>query len=120
MMTDPAFEPWRGDAVNRGYASSAVFPLTDGSRTFGAISIYSRDPDPFTEEEVKLLSELAGNISYGITTIRLRVANWLAEEALRKAHDELEIRVQQRTEELNKANKELRENIVECTGQKTL
>ena len=34
-----------------------------------------------------------------------------AEEALRKAHDELELRVQERTAELAKANKELQEEI---------
>ena len=74
MLTDPAFKPWREQAINCGYASSIGFPLTAEGRAFGAITIYSREPDPFTEDEVKLLSELADDLAYGITAIRLRAA----------------------------------------------
>lgn len=74
MLTDPFFKPWREQAIRRGYASSIVFPLMTDGKAFGAISIYSREPDPFTEDEVQLLSELADDLAYGITAIRLRAA----------------------------------------------
>lgn len=74
MLTDPLFKPWRKQAIERGYASSIVLPLMSEGKAFGAISIYSREPDPFTENEVKLLSELADDLAYGITALRLRAA----------------------------------------------
>jgi PAS domain S-box-containing protein len=71
MHTDPCFGPWREAAIKRGYASSVVLPLKSEGKAFGAISIYSTDPDPFTESEVDLLSELADDLAYGILFIRL-------------------------------------------------
>ena len=59
--------------------------MIGGSRTFGAITIYSREPDSFTEEEIELLSELADDLSYGILSIRSRIAQQEAEEALRRS-----------------------------------
>lgn len=89
MLTDPAFEPWRIDAIKRGYASSIVFPLMNNSKTFGAITIYSKEPDSFTDDEIELLSELADDLSYGITSIRSRIAQSEAEEAIKAKNAEL-------------------------------
>ena len=74
MLTDPAFAPWRAEALKRGYASSAVVPLLAGSRAFGAITIYSKEPDAFSEDEVKLLTQLADDVSFCLRTLRLQVA----------------------------------------------
>jgi PAS domain S-box-containing protein len=85
MPTDPAFEPWRKEALKRGYASSIVLPLISEGKTFGALTIYSREPDPFSDDEVKLLTELADDLSYGIVTIRLRIARDEVEASLRQS-----------------------------------
>ena len=107
MLTDPQFAPWRAEALKRCYASSAVFPLLADGRAFGALTIYSREPEAFTDDEVKLLSELADDFAFGITTLRLRVAHAAAEDAVRKLNAELEQRVQARTAELSATNREL-------------
>jgi len=80
MQTDPAFLPWRAEAERRGYAASVVFPLRDANRVFGALSIYSREPDPFSDEEMHLLKDLADDFAAGIVTLRLRAAKARAEE----------------------------------------
>jgi PAS domain S-box-containing protein len=85
MLADSAFEPWREEAIKRGYASSIVLPLMNYGKAFGAINIYSREPDPFTEDEVNLLSELSGDLSYGILAMRTRTAHAEAEESLRNS-----------------------------------
>ena len=100
MLTDPKFAPWREEALKRGYASSIVFPLIIQNRCFGAINIYSSQPDPFTEDEVMLLTELADNLAYGIMAIRLQVESQQSKEALQTLNNELENRVEQRTLEL--------------------
>jgi PAS domain S-box-containing protein len=84
MMTDTDFEPWRAEAKKRGYASSAVFPLMEGDRAFGAINIYSKEPDAFSQEEIQLLEDLAGDLSFGILSIRTRIAKKQAQEQLHK------------------------------------
>ena len=82
MLTDPKFKPWRAEAIKRGYASSLVLPLMEDGKAFGAITIYSRQSDAFSEDEVKLLLELTGDLAYGINTLRLRAAHELVEEEL--------------------------------------
>ena len=87
MLTDPNFAPWRDEAVRRGYASSLAVPLVAEAQTLGAVTIYSREPDPFPVDEVKLLTELADDMTYGIISLRLRAAHAEAEKALRAERD---------------------------------
>jgi PAS domain S-box-containing protein len=111
MNTDPAFKAWRAEANKRGYACSVAFPLKSGEKTFGAITIYAKEPDSFLEDEINLLSELANDLGQGITTIRLREAHRLAENALNKSHSELELLVKERTRELQITNELLQKEI---------
>jgi signal transduction histidine kinase/putative methionine-R-sulfoxide reductase with GAF domain len=75
MLTDPKFNPWREEAIKRGYASSIVLPLKRHEKTFGTLNIYSIETNPFSAEEKESLTELAEDISYGITSTRLRTEN---------------------------------------------
>jgi len=89
MLTDPNFAPWREQAIKRGYASSIVLPLMAEGKAFGALNIYSKEPDPFSADEVKLLSELADDLAHGIIALRLRAAHARVEEALRESEERL-------------------------------
>ncbi len=91
MLTDPAFTPWREQALRRGYASSIVFPLKAGAKAFGAINIYSPEADPFSDEEVKLLAELADDLAYGIMALKMKAAHREAEEALQQSLSRFEL-----------------------------
>ncbi|MEN6320080.1 MAG: PAS domain S-box protein [Syntrophaceae bacterium] len=85
MLTDPAFAPWREEALKRGYASSISLPLLSGRSALGAITIYAIQPDTFSENEVNLLMELADDLAYGITFLRMRAAHAHAEDELQKS-----------------------------------
>ncbi|OGD19904.1 MAG: hypothetical protein A2W03_08495 [Candidatus Aminicenantes bacterium RBG_16_63_16] len=118
MLTDPQFAPWREQALARGYASSLVLPLLTDGGTFGAISIYFKQPGAVADDEMKLLTELANDVAYGISSIRLREAHARAEEALRQRTGDLqqltetlEQRVGQRTAELADANELLQAEV---------
>ena len=91
MLTDPAFAPWREEALKRGYSSSLVLPLVSEGKPFGALMIYSTLPDAFSDDEVSLLSELAGDLSYGIEAIRLREARDASERSLRNSLQRVEL-----------------------------
>jgi PAS domain S-box-containing protein len=97
MLTDSSFAPWREEAFKRGYASSIALPLLTEGGALGALTIYSREPDPFSNDEVKLLTKLADDLSYGITALRLRAARAQADAALRELNETLERRVAERT-----------------------
>ena len=88
---DPNFEPWRSAALKRGYTASLVLPLTafDG-KAFGVLNIYSQQTDPFTDEEVKLLTELSNDFAYGVMMLRMRKEREQAEEALRESESTLQ------------------------------
>jgi PAS domain S-box-containing protein len=72
ILSDPAYAPWREQALKRGYASSLALPLTANSHTLGALNIYAAEPDAFDPEEERLLLQMAEDLAYGITTLRNR------------------------------------------------
>ena len=87
MQTDPAFEPWREDAIKRGFASSIVLPLKNEVKVFGALSIYSKETEPFSNDEIRLLSEIANDLSYGINYIRLAESEKRAVALIRESEE---------------------------------
>lgn len=81
--TDPTFGPWRAAAIETGCASNLALPLTDGEgRCFGALTIDMAGADSFHEEEIRLLRELAGDLSYGIASLRNRAERARSAELL--------------------------------------
>jgi PAS domain S-box-containing protein len=91
MKNDPLFKPWCREAIKRGYGSSMVLPVLNDSGAFGAVSIYSKEINAFTENEVDLLSVLASDLAYGINSIRLRIENDRAEMAIRESLERLHL-----------------------------
>ncbi len=84
-----------------GYASleSAIEALREGA--------YDYLVKPCSDDELKL------KIERGLERVRLVEERQRAEETLRRAYDELEIRVQERTAELAEANEALKAEIAE-------
>jgi PAS domain S-box-containing protein len=66
----PALLLPREEALRRGYVSCTALPLRDGDRVMGVLTIYASEADAFDEEEVKLLMELADDLTYGIVALR--------------------------------------------------
>ena len=85
FTTNPAMEPWRAAALERGYHSNISLPLRDRGGVFGALTIYASEANAFGEDEVKLLVELAEDISYGIIALRTRRDHEEMEHTLRQA-----------------------------------
>jgi PAS domain S-box-containing protein len=87
LQSDPGFAPWRAEAAKRGYASALGIPLLADGRVFGALTIYSLQPDAFGQAEVILLTNLAADLAYGISALRLRAAKARAEDSLRQTEE---------------------------------
>ena len=82
IPNDPAYAPWRDEAIRRGFSSSIALPLSDDGRTIGALNIYASERDAFDPEEVALLEELANDLAYGLRSLRERDARQRAEREL--------------------------------------
>ena len=84
--TDPRVAPWVENALQHGFRSAIALPLKDEhANAFGSLNIYSAQPDAFASEEIRLLEELAGDLAFGIVTLRSRAARKRAEESLRES-----------------------------------
>ncbi len=89
LITQPHYGPWRGEALKRGFASSIALPMKDAGSVFGALTIYAGESEAFDEEEVRLLTNLADNLAYGLVALRTRADRERAEEALRQSESRL-------------------------------
>jgi len=96
FLTEPSLAPWREEALRRGFRSSIALPLVSQGRAFGALTIYSELPSGFDPEQQTLLGELAGDLSFGIMSVRARVQR---DQALKS--------LEQRTELLRSLTAEL-------------
>ncbi len=101
IFTDPIFALWREQAIQRGYAAAVALPLTGQGRTLGALMVYAAEPNAFDAQELKLLEGLAGDLAFGIVTLRVRAERERQEQALRQQTEELRAR----NEELARFNR---------------
>jgi PAS domain S-box-containing protein len=91
IQNDPHMLPWREEALKRGYHSSAAFPLITDSGIIGSINFYLSEPFFFKEEEeVKLLSALADDLSFSIEAMENEEKRKQAQEKLRESKLQLE------------------------------
>jgi len=77
---DPKWEIWRENALRHGFRSSISLPLIIAGRPVAALVIFSGEPSAFDVNEVKLLSELADDLSYGIATLRASIERMKVEK----------------------------------------
>ncbi|MFP4121679.1 PAS domain S-box protein [Coleofasciculus sp.] len=74
ILTDPSYQLWRDAASQQGYASSIALPLIVEGTCLGGLNIYATEPDAFDPAEVRLLTELANDVAYGISALRTQMA----------------------------------------------
>lgn len=60
---------WLEAARSRGYCAAAALPLSVGREVAGVLSLYASETDVFDAEELRLLTELAEDISYALENI---------------------------------------------------
>ncbi|HAA28253.1 MAG TPA: hypothetical protein DCE56_11940 [Cyanobacteria bacterium UBA8553] len=95
ILNDETYAPWLNAGTQRGYAASISLPLILDEQPLGSLNIYSVQPDAFNEEEVKLLTELANDLAYGVTALRSQIERQKAEAALQVSNAALAARERQ-------------------------
>ncbi len=71
-------------ARRRGYRSVSSLPLHDGERVFGVLCLYGSESHPASDEELKMLQEMANDLAFGIANIRSRKERQRAQEVVIK------------------------------------
>jgi PAS domain S-box-containing protein len=69
ISSDPHMEPWREDALKRGYLTCAAFPFGYGTKNVGVLVLYASVSGFFSEQTINLLDELVVDIAFALKTI---------------------------------------------------
>lgn len=69
---DPRFAPWRDAARRHHLRSVAALPLVLGAGRRGVLVIYAGEPEVFDAEVMRLMEDLARNLTYGIGALRMK------------------------------------------------
>ncbi len=85
--SNPTFAPWRDEALKRGYLSVMALPLIVKGEVFGALAVYAGYAQAFDPREIELLKETAGDVAFGIETLRMRQERAELEAALRESEE---------------------------------
>lgn len=72
LVEDNTFQPWRKKAMERGYNSAVALPLFIEENVIGSLNIYSSELESYDENEIDLLQELAGDISYYLESLKIK------------------------------------------------
>ncbi len=91
--------PWHAEAAGHGYVSCAYFPIKLRDRVVGALGVCASECGLFDEEGLRLLDEVAVDISYALETMAEETRRSEAEQGLAQALKDLEVE-RQRMEEL--------------------
>lgn len=89
VQNDIRFLPWREEARSCGYMSVLSVPLIHANNVLGALTVGAMEPDAFDVEEMNLMIQLAGDMAYGVASLKTAVARKHIEEALVKSENNL-------------------------------
>ncbi len=103
-LTPEKRKKYRGACCREGYESVAVVPIPLGDRIIGMLHLADPARDRFDRSVLETLDAVALQLGVAIQRVR-------AEEDLRRAHEELEGRVAERTKELARSNEALQREV---------
>ena len=87
IRNDNRMLSWQEEAKKLGFKSAISVPLIVSDEVIGAFTLYSNEIGFFDEEEIKLLEEMAMDISFALEFYNKELKSKLAEEALRESEE---------------------------------
>ena len=70
--------------IGLGIKSGLALPLINNDHLYGVLTVFSSNPEAFDAAEIELMEELAGDIAYGIVTLRTRAEHDRSAAELRR------------------------------------
>lgn len=106
------YEPWREDALEHGFRSSAAIPLAFDETLFGVLNVYADRTGAFDEDERQLLAELGDTIGHALYRAEVRTRQRRAERII----DNLPVGVYRATPGPNAEVVDVNQALVEIFG----
>jgi len=78
---DPNTDPWKAAASRFGFASAISLPIRENGKVSAVFVVYAREKGFFRKKDVKLLEEVAGDISFALDHLAQNALRQRAEEA---------------------------------------
>ncbi|AXG06043.1 PAS domain S-box protein [Haloplanus rubicundus] len=72
ISTAPEYEPWRAEALERSYRSSAAIPLHHDDTLYGVLNVYADRTGAFDPKERALLADLGETIGHAYHRVRMQ------------------------------------------------
>jgi signal transduction histidine kinase len=89
IQGDPLVAPWRDLMLRHGFGSDAALPVRRGGAVTACLNVYAREKAFIGAEEITLLEELAGDISYALNVLDARESTRRSKEQLEKTQQQL-------------------------------
>lgn len=86
----PGSAPWRDIGITYGYRAVISLPLRNEGAIFGALVVYAGELNIFQDKEVKLLEEVASNVSFALDLLNQEQRRQQDEVALKQAKETAE------------------------------
>ncbi len=84
---DAGTEAWREPALACGFRAAAAFPIRAGGRLAGMLGLYAPEPGFFDPELVRLLDEMATDVSFALDRFAMLAERAEVTERLRAAEE---------------------------------
>jgi len=89
LLGDSEQASWREFASKAGLRSLVAFPLMSEGCAFGALTIFSDEPDAFDQDQANMLRALADDLAFAIIAVRTRAQRDRAEQDLEHRAEQL-------------------------------
>jgi PAS domain S-box-containing protein len=80
VVADPRMSPWHEIALKRGFLATASFPLSLRGRVIGGILLHAGEVAYFQDDEIALLTNVAGTLSFALEASERELERRHAEE----------------------------------------
>lgn len=88
MLEDPVLGRWHERARRLGFRALASLPFSCNDRVIGILSLQAAETDFFDDEVVRLLQQMAGDISFALTNLDLQEQHRATLLALRESDEQ--------------------------------
>ncbi|MFV7235997.1 PAS domain S-box protein [Flavobacterium sp. ZB4R12] len=82
IQNDPMMLPWKEEALERGYFSSMAVPIKKFGKVIGIFYFFAGEKNFFDAEEIALLEEATGDVTFALEIFEKEALRKKAEEAV--------------------------------------
>ena len=87
FLGTPELAHWHGTALRAGFAAAAAIPIRQDGKVSGALVVYASEQGYFGSQEMALLEEASGDVTFALENHERAAQRKRAEEALKESEE---------------------------------